>query len=164
LETLSLIAISEKDYARAVRLWGAAEVFREKVNAPLPLAYQSDYHKYLTLAHEKLGEKEYIAAMLQGRELLPAAVIDLATYDGHIQLETTSTTSTEPILEFRLTKREIEILRLVATGMTDAQVAERLFLSPRTIGKHLQSVYSKLHVNSRTAATHFALSHKMIEQ
>jgi predicted ATPase/DNA-binding CsgD family transcriptional regulator len=164
LETLALIAISEKDYVRAVRLWGAAEVFREKANAPLPPAYQSDYHKYLTLAHEKLGEKAYIAALLQGRELLPAAVIDLATHDDLIQVELPSTTGTESVSEFHLTKREIEILRLVATGMTDEQVAERLFLSPRTVGKHLQSIYSKLSVNSRTAATHFALSHNLIEQ
>jgi predicted ATPase/DNA-binding CsgD family transcriptional regulator len=164
LETLSLIAINEKDYVRAVCLWGAAEVFREKANAPLPPAYQSDYHNYLTQAHEKLGEQAYIAALQQGRELLPADVINLATHDDLIQLETPSTTGIEPALEFRFTKREIEILQLVATGMTDAQIAERLFLSPRTIGKHLESIYNKLHVNSRTAATHFALSHKLIEQ
>ncbi len=164
LETLSLIAISEKNYRRAVRLWGAAEVFREKTNAPLPPAYQSDYHKYLTLAHEKLGEKAYSKAMLQGRELPPEAVISLAIHDDDIQSESLSTASMDPAFEFRLTKREIEVLHLVATGMTDAQVAERLFLSPRTVSKHLESIYSKLHVNSRTAATHFAINHKMIEQ
>ena len=63
--------------------------------------------------------------------------------------------------DFHLTKREIEILRLVATGMTDAQVAERLVLSRRTISKHLELIYGKLNVNSRTAATHYALSHKL---
>ncbi len=163
LETLSLIAISEKDYVRAVRLWGAAEVLREKADAPLPPAYQSDYQKYLTLAHEKLGEKAYSAALQQGRDLTPTDVIELATHDNLIQLETSSAPENEPFAEYHLTKREIEILRLVATGMTDAQVAEQLILSPRTISKHLESIYSKLNVNSRTAATHFALSHKMIE-
>jgi DNA-binding NarL/FixJ family response regulator len=59
----------------------------------------------------------------------------------------------------QLTKREIEILRLVSQGLRDAQVAERLVLSPRTINAHLTSVYRKLDVNSRAAATRFAIEH-----
>jgi DNA-binding NarL/FixJ family response regulator len=47
----------------------------------------------------------------------------------------------------------------VATGMTNAQVAETLFLSPRTVQRHLNSVYHKIGVGSRTAATRFALEH-----
>ncbi|HET8628937.1 MAG TPA: AAA family ATPase [Thermomicrobiales bacterium] len=58
-----------------------------------------------------------------------------------------------------LSAREVEVLRLVAQGLTDAQVAERLFLSPRTVGQHLRSVYTKLGVSSRLAATRFALDH-----
>src|SRR5262249_11295680 len=58
-----------------------------------------------------------------------------------------------------LTAREVEVLRLVAEGLTDAQVAARLALSPRTIGRHLVSVYGKLGVPSRAAATRFALQH-----
>src|SRR4029079_10198534 len=57
----------------------------------------------------------------------------------------------------QLTKREIEILRLVAQGLSDAQVAERLVLSPRTVNAHLTSIYNKLGVNSRSAATRFAI-------
>ena len=56
-----------------------------------------------------------------------------------------------------LTAREIEVLRLVAEGLTDAEVAERLYLSPRTVSGHLRSVYNKLGVSSRSAATRFAL-------
>ncbi|MGN6673692.1 MAG: response regulator transcription factor, partial [Thermomicrobiales bacterium] len=41
----------------------------------------------------------------------------------------------------------------------NAQVADRLFLSPRTVGRHLDSIYSKLAVSSRAAATRFALEH-----
>ncbi|HEX5506225.1 MAG TPA: response regulator transcription factor, partial [Thermomicrobiales bacterium] len=58
-----------------------------------------------------------------------------------------------------LSAREVEVLRLVAEGLTDAQVAERLYLSPRTVGQHLRSVYNKLGVSSRLAATRFALEH-----
>jgi DNA-binding CsgD family transcriptional regulator len=56
-----------------------------------------------------------------------------------------------------LSAREVEVLRLVAQGMTDRQVAEQLFLSPRTINQHLRSIYNKLGVSSRAAATHFAV-------
>ena len=58
-----------------------------------------------------------------------------------------------------LTAREVEVLRLVAEGLTDAQVAEQLVLSPRTISTHLSSIYGKLQVNSRSAATRFAVEH-----
>jgi DNA-binding NarL/FixJ family response regulator len=47
----------------------------------------------------------------------------------------------------------------VTEGLTDAQVAERLFLSPRTVSKHLHSIYGKLDVSSRTAAARFAAEH-----
>jgi DNA-binding NarL/FixJ family response regulator len=60
------------------------------------------------------------------------------------------------------TQGEVEVLRLVGQGLTDAQVAERLILSPRTINAHLASVYSKLGVNSRTAAIRFAIEHGLV--
>ena len=60
-----------------------------------------------------------------------------------------------------LTAREAEVLRLVAQGLTDAQVAERLYLSPRTVGQHLRSIYNKLGVSTRLAATRFALEHHL---
>ena len=60
-----------------------------------------------------------------------------------------------------LTAREVEVLRLVAEGLTDAQVAERLTLSPRTVSQHLRSVYNKLGVSSRAAATRFAVEHRL---
>ena len=58
-----------------------------------------------------------------------------------------------------LTPRELEVLRLVAQGMTNARVARELFLSPRTVNAHLNSVYHKLGVSSRSAATRFAVEH-----
>jgi DNA-binding CsgD family transcriptional regulator len=64
-----------------------------------------------------------------------------------------------PALPFGLTTREAEVLRLMAQGLTDAAVAERLFISPRTVSTHLRSVYAKLQVSSRAAATRFALEH-----
>jgi DNA-binding CsgD family transcriptional regulator len=57
----------------------------------------------------------------------------------------------------QLTKREVEVLRLVALGFSDQQVAEKLVISPRTVNAHLTSIYSKLGVNSRASATRFAV-------
>jgi DNA-binding NarL/FixJ family response regulator len=56
------------------------------------------------------------------------------------------------------------VLRLVAQGFTDAEVAARLFISPRTVGRHLQSVYNKLGVGSRTAAVAFAFEHDLVDR
>jgi DNA-binding CsgD family transcriptional regulator/tetratricopeptide (TPR) repeat protein len=61
-----------------------------------------------------------------------------------------------------LSGRELEVLRLVARGLTDAAVAERLSISPRTVARHLQSVYNKLGVSSRTAAAAFAFEHGLL--
>jgi DNA-binding CsgD family transcriptional regulator len=61
-----------------------------------------------------------------------------------------------------LSAREVEVLQLVARGLTDAEVGQQLFISPRTVSRHLQSIYNKLAVNSRTAATAFAFEHDLV--
>jgi DNA-binding CsgD family transcriptional regulator len=59
--------------------------------------------------------------------------------------------------EPRLTPRERQILELVADGLTNAQIAERLWLSPGTVRRHLENVYEKLGVHTRTAAAAFVM-------
>jgi DNA-binding NarL/FixJ family response regulator len=61
-----------------------------------------------------------------------------------------------------LTPREVEVLRLVASGMSDAQVAERLVVSLRTVHSHLRSIYRKLQVGSRNEAAHWAVEHRLV--
>jgi DNA-binding NarL/FixJ family response regulator len=61
-----------------------------------------------------------------------------------------------------LTVREEDVLRLVARGLSDAQVASALVISPRTVNAHLRSIYRKLQISSRNAATYFALEHDLI--
>ena len=58
-----------------------------------------------------------------------------------------------------LTDREVDVLGLVAGGMTSAEVGQQLFLSPRTVDWHLSSIYTKLGVRSRTEAARFAINH-----
>ena len=60
-----------------------------------------------------------------------------------------------------LTAREVEVLRLVAEGLGDAEVARRLVVSPRTVHSHLRSIYRKLGVSSRSAATRYAVEHEL---
>ncbi|WP_282875000.1 response regulator [Pseudomonas peli] len=59
---------------------------------------------------------------------------------------------------FQLTEREVEVLRWVACGKTNRDIGDILGLSPRTVNKHLEHVYIKLGVETRTAATSVALS------
>jgi DNA-binding NarL/FixJ family response regulator len=61
-----------------------------------------------------------------------------------------------------LTEREVDVLRLVAVGLTDAEAAERLFLSVRTVNAHLRSIYRKLGVGSRAAAGRFAAENGLL--
>ena len=61
-----------------------------------------------------------------------------------------------------LSPRELEVLKLVAAGLTNAQVAQELFLSPRTVNGHLNSIYRKLEVASRSAAVRFAVEHGLV--
>ncbi len=60
-----------------------------------------------------------------------------------------------------LTTREIEVLRLLAMGLSNKQIAERLVLSPHTVSGHIQSIFGKLALNSRSAATRYALEHHL---
>jgi DNA-binding CsgD family transcriptional regulator len=61
-----------------------------------------------------------------------------------------------------LSAREVEVLRLVAEGLTDAEVADRLYLSRRTVSSHLRSIYTKLAVSTRTAAVRLAIERGII--
>jgi predicted ATPase/DNA-binding CsgD family transcriptional regulator len=61
-----------------------------------------------------------------------------------------------------LTEREVEVLRLVAQGLTSAQVAERLVISAVTVSTHLRNIYGKIGVGSRSAATRWAVEHGLV--
>jgi DNA-binding NarL/FixJ family response regulator len=61
-----------------------------------------------------------------------------------------------------LTAREVEVLRLLAQGWTDTQIAERLVISPRTVSTHLTSIYRKIQVTTRSAATRYAIEKQLV--
>lgn len=61
-----------------------------------------------------------------------------------------------------LTTRELEVLRLVATGQTNKAIAKRLFLSEKTIDRHVSNIFAKLNVASRAAATAYAYQNSLV--
>lgn len=85
-----------------------------------------------------------------GRESAPSAQLDLG-----------QSRSAPPGLE-HLTPRQIEVLQLVARGMTNQEIAEALFLSRRTVHAHLRSIFHKLGVGHRSAATRYAVQHGLL--
>ncbi len=58
-----------------------------------------------------------------------------------------------------LTRRQVEVLRLLARGLTDAQIADQLFLSRRTVHAHLREIFRRLELPNRSAATRYAMEH-----
>lgn len=61
-----------------------------------------------------------------------------------------------------LTAREVEVLALVASGLTNRQVARELVLADKTVARHLSNIFSKLGLASRTAAAAYAYEHNLV--
>lgn len=68
-----------------------------------------------------------------------------------------------PALPNGLTQREAEVLRLIAAGMTNNEIASSLYLSTKTVSRHLSNIFTKVGVTSRAAATAYAFEHGLIE-
>jgi DNA-binding NarL/FixJ family response regulator len=61
-----------------------------------------------------------------------------------------------------LTARELEVLRVLAAGKSNREIAGALIISERTVARHLQNIFAKLGVSSRTAASVFAVEQKLL--
>jgi HD-GYP domain-containing protein (c-di-GMP phosphodiesterase class II)/DNA-binding CsgD family transcriptional regulator len=81
--------------------------------------------------------------------------------DGHPE----ASTKTRPRLQHPggLTRREVEVLNLAAKGLTTQQIADRLFISPKTADHHIQHVYTKIGVSTRAAAALWAVQNDVIQ-
>ncbi|MEM7130915.1 MAG: response regulator transcription factor [Chloroflexota bacterium] len=67
-----------------------------------------------------------------------------------------------PLTDEPLTEREMEILRLVAQGLTNAEIGERLYIGERTVGNHISNILNKLHLANRTQAALYALKEGIV--
>jgi DNA-binding CsgD family transcriptional regulator len=149
----------ERDPARAAKLWGAAEALREAIG--LSMGHQDrvdyDYEGRVATARSQLDEAAWQAAWNEGRTMSPEQAVAYALEDQATQRENTPP-ETYPA---GLSAREVEVLKLVTQGLTNARIARELFISPNTVNRHLNSVYRKLNVTSRAAATRFATQHRL---
>ena len=145
-------------------LWGVAEPLRESRSVAIPPAI---YERMVAMVRSQLGEAAFTTAWAQGRSMTPEhALAAQGTAEMPLSVSTVPSSSppakTSPAYPAGLTAREVEVLRLVAQGLSDAQVAEQLVISPRTVNWHLTSIYSKLGVSSRAAATRYAIEQHLL--
>lgn len=166
LEGLAVVASAQGQSISTVRLWSAAEVMRPNGKASLPPLMREMAEKERTAVRTRLGEEAFAQALTEGRMMTSAQILseqELTTMSTSMESKETPTPQTRriPSNQAGLTAREVEVLRLVAQGITDAQVAEQLVISPRTVNWYLTSIYNKLDVSSRSAATRYALEHQL---
>jgi DNA-binding NarL/FixJ family response regulator len=118
-----------------------------------------------------LGEEAFMLAWAEGRTMTPEQAVARLSRTILASLAPAQATRSagaprqplpSPTATGNLTKREKEVLRLVAQGLTDAQVGDALVISPRTVNAHLRSIYSKLNITSRHALTLFAIEHHLL--
>jgi DNA-binding CsgD family transcriptional regulator/tetratricopeptide (TPR) repeat protein len=166
LEGLAALEAGQGALRQAVLLWGAAHALREAIGASMYPVSRTSYEQVLSLAHIALGEQAFRTAWAEGQMLTPEQVLaaqELAILPTSLSAgPATAPPLQPPTSPFGLTAREVEVLRWLSQGLSDAQIAEHLIISPRTVNRHITSLYSKLGVSSRAAATRFAHEHHLL--
>ena len=156
LEGLAALDAGQGAPRQATWLWGAAHALREAIGAPLYPVDRASYEHTLAHARARLGEQAFRMAWAEGRSMTPEQA--LVAQEQALLLAPTPTRPAaslpmpSPTAPLGLTAREVEVLRGLSQGWTDAQIAEHLVISPRTVNRHTTSLYSKLGVSSRAAA------------
>jgi len=118
---------------------------------------------------DRLGEAQRLSRLLGDTQVKASTLTCKRTVsphssEGRTALTVLSSRSIEPYIyhEYEdLTAREIEVLRLLALGLSNKQIAGRLIISPHTVNGHIHSIFGKLALNSRSAATRYALEHHL---
>ena len=108
------------------------------------------YHKFgdKDTANLELQSAKYIFEQLKAKP-------DITYIDNLLQDKKTN--------QFRgLSQREIEVLRLIAKGKSNKTIANELFISERTVERHVSNIFTKLDLSSRSAATAYAFEHQLI--
>jgi DNA-binding CsgD family transcriptional regulator len=70
----------------------------------------------------------------------------------------------KPALPAGLTEREVEVLRLITAGLTNNEIASQLYLSVKTVSRHLSNIFTKIGVTSRAGATAFAFEQQLVDR
>jgi predicted ATPase/DNA-binding CsgD family transcriptional regulator len=159
LEGTAEIAFVQGQSAWAVRLLAKADALRIGEAYRNTIGYdQRLYQRIRTEATVHLGKEIFSVLWAEGRNMTIEQVMATRSLDSLLP----TAPSTPPPVNLPsppdgLTRREFEVLRLLAEGLTNAQIAERLVISPTTVNSYLSSIYSKLGVSSRLGAMRYAI-------
>ena len=121
----------------------------------------------LTTARLQLGAAAFTAAWNQGRNMTLeqglAAKVPLPAFAQNVRQETSITSSHPSTSNLGdLSEREIEVMGLVAQGLPNTQISERLVISQHTVHSHVHAILSKLDLTSRSAIVRFAFEHHLV--
>ena len=160
LEGLARVAATTGPMQGAARLFGAAAALREATGLPQSSTDLAHFEPVLNELRDALGGEGFAAAWETGRALsLEEALAEargLAAAPTQTSPPTARSRSAAP---HGLTERELEVLRLLAAGESNRAIAERLFISPTTVARHVANIFTKLGVDSRAKATAHAHRH-----
>jgi len=157
LERLAVMAYEEGVPVKAVKLFGVVEALRERIDIPLPPELRAEHEQGLAALHAQLSQETFARAWEASRAMTVEQVIaEEEQFEG-----TERSAQTGPEYPAGLTEREVEVLRWLARGLSNQEIADKLVLSRRTVDAHLRSIYGKLGVTSRSAATRAAIENKI---
>jgi non-specific serine/threonine protein kinase len=163
LEGLAGIAAALGQARSAARLLGTAETLRDTTDLALSPIDRAFNECTIASIRVRLEEHIFQTERDQGRALTLEQALAL---QEPVAPEMPSSPMFTPIPSSpypdELTAREVEVLRLVAQGLSDRAVAEQLVISPRTVQGHVRSIFNKIQVSSRAAATRYAIEHQLV--
>jgi DNA-binding CsgD family transcriptional regulator len=159
LRVLALVAALGQQYEQAARLFGAVETLRETIGSRGPQS-TSDA-RALASAREALGESAFQHAWSAGRALsFPETIGEALAEPG----ETPEPAEISVAARSGLTVRELEVLRLLASGRSNPEIAAALFISRRTVTTHVTNLFAKLNAANRTEAVDLAHRRGLLNQ
>lgn len=162
LEGLAVVAVKQYQSDRAVCLWGAAESLREAVHVPIPLNERASYQRMVTDARAVLGEHTFADLWALGRMVTLDQALTLPDREIALPASTTALSAPSATFPAGLTEREVEVLRLVARGLKNVEIAEELGLSKKTIAHHMTHIFNKTTCENRASVVTFAFQHNLI--
>jgi ATP/maltotriose-dependent transcriptional regulator MalT len=147
---------------RAAQFLGTVEGLRDWLQIPLPPTFHTNHEHEVAVLRNELGESLFHELWAYGRTMTLKLALSMVARISVPEQSDTPTGKEAPTYPAGLTAREVDVLRLVAAGLPDARIAEQLVISPRTVNTHLRSIYAKLGVSSRSAATRFAFEQNLV--
>jgi DNA-binding CsgD family transcriptional regulator len=156
LDELAIVAFREGRMLHAVRLFGAVDSHRESIGYPRLGSNQSRVANTLASIKTSMSGDEFGTTWTEGRSMSFDDAITYALGDDEHEL----TTQAAP--PAGLSRREIEVLRLIAEGKSDKEIAATLSISPYTVMRHVQNILTKLDLPSRTAAATWAMRNGVV--